>query len=91
MTLDALYEKMSQYDVVGKLWYLAFPSFYLNHCSEIVSGIDEGQFFDDFVEMCDQLAMAGKIVVVGALIGIHRSEGFKKFSISYPKLNQLRY
>ena len=25
LTLDAVYEKMSQYDVVGKLWYLAFP------------------------------------------------------------------
>ena len=90
LTLDGVYGKMSQYDVVGKLWYLAFPFFFLNNCSGIVSGIDEGQFFDDIVEMCDQLAMAGKIVVVAALIGNHRREGFKKFSISYPKLNQLR-
>ena len=28
--------------------------------------------------MCDKLAMAGKIVVVVALIGNHRREGFKK-------------
>ena len=27
LTLDAVYEKMSQYDVVGKLWYLACPFF----------------------------------------------------------------
>ena len=27
LTLDAVYEKMLQYDVVGKLWYLAFPFF----------------------------------------------------------------
>ena len=93
LTLDAVYEKMSQIDVVGKLWYHAFPfilSFYLNNCSEIVSGIDEGQICDDIVEMCDQLAISGKIVDVAALIGNHRREGFKKVSISYPKLNQLR-
>ena len=29
LTLDAVYEKMSQYDVVGKLWYLAFPFFFI--------------------------------------------------------------
>ena len=90
LTPDEVYEKMSQYDVVGKLWYLAFPFFFLNNCSKIVSGIDEGQFFDDIVEMSDQLAMAGLIVVVAALIGNQRREGFKKFSISYPNLHQIR-
>ena len=57
---------------------MLFYSFHLKNCSEIVSGNDEGQFFDDIVEMSDQLAMAGKSVVVAALTGSHRREGFKK-------------
>ena len=55
----------------------------------MVSGNDEGQFFDDIVEMCDQLAMAGKIVVVAALIGNHRREGFKKFLNLLPKVTKV--
>ena len=69
---------------------LLFHSFYLNNCSEIVSGIDEGQFFDDIVEMCDELAMAGKIVVVAALIGNHRREGFKKILNLLPKVESIQ-
>ena len=64
-------------------------SYYPNDCSEIVSGIDEGKRFDDIVALCDQLAMAGKIVFVAARIGNHRGEGLKKFSISFPNLIQL--
>ena len=90
LTLDAGYEKKSQYDVVGKLWYLAFPFFYLNNCSENVSGIDEVQFFDDIVEMWDQLAMARKIVVVAALIGNHRREGFKKILNLLSKVESIK-
>ena len=36
--------------------------------------------------MCDQLAMAGKIVVVAELIGNHRREGFKKILNLLPKV-----
>ena len=56
----------------------------------MVSGNDEGQFFDDIVEMCDQLAMAGKIVVVAALIGNHRREGFKKILNLLPKVESIK-
>ena len=54
---------------MAELVYLTFHSFYnQNDCSEIVSGIDEGQFFDDIGEKCP-LAMAGKVVIVAAMIG----------------------
>ena len=69
---------------------MLFLSFYLKNCSEIVSGIDEGQFFDDIVEMCDQLAMAGKIVVVAALIGNHRRDDFKKLLNLLSKVESIK-
>ena len=76
--LDASFEKMAQYDVVGELCYFAFHSYHLNECSEIVPGIDERQLVDDIVEMCEQLPMAGKVVMVAARIGNHHREGYKK-------------
>ena len=39
--------------------------------------------------MCDQLYMAGKIVVA-ALIGNHRREGFKKFLNLLPKVESIK-
>ena len=69
---------------------MLFNSFYPNNCSEIVSGIDEGQFFDHIVEMCDQLAMAGKSVVVAAPIGNHRRDGFEKILNLLPKVESIK-
>ena len=69
---------------------LHFRSYHLNDCSEIISGIDEGQVFGDICEMCDQLVMAGTIVVVAALIGNLRREGFKTILNLLPKVYSLR-
>ena len=41
-----------------------------------IIGIDEGQFFPDIVTFCDKMADQGKIVIVAALDGTFRKEGF---------------
>ena len=41
-----------------------------------VIGIDEGQFFADLVEVCEELALMGKIVLIAALNGDFRMETF---------------
>ncbi|XP_046408960.1 thymidine kinase, cytosolic-like isoform X2 [Ischnura elegans] len=41
-----------------------------------VIGIDEGQFFADVVPFCEKMANLGKIVMVAALDGTYRREGF---------------
>ena len=41
-----------------------------------VIGIDEGQFFADLVEVCEELALLGKIVLIAALNGDFRMEPF---------------
>ncbi|XP_062581001.1 thymidine kinase, cytosolic-like isoform X2 [Saccostrea cucullata] len=41
-----------------------------------VIGIDEGQFFPDVVEFCDEMAECGKTVIVAALDGTFQKKGF---------------
>jgi thymidine kinase len=41
-----------------------------------VIGIDEGQFFPDIIEFCDDMANAGKIVIVAALDSDFRRQPF---------------
>ena len=41
-----------------------------------VIGIDEGQFFADLVEVCEELALNGKIILIAALNGDFRMEPF---------------
>ncbi|XP_048757601.2 thymidine kinase, cytosolic-like isoform X2 [Ostrea edulis] len=41
-----------------------------------VIGIDEGQFFKDVVEFCDEMAERGKTVIVAALDGTFQKKGF---------------
>lgn len=43
-------------------------------------GIDEGQFFSDLVEVCDELCSLGKTIVVAALSGDFRMEPFPVIS-----------
>ncbi|KAL0268511.1 UNVERIFIED_CONTAM: hypothetical protein PYX00_010427 [Menopon gallinae] len=45
-----------------------------NECE--VVGIDEGQFFPDLIEFCEDLANMGKIVIVAALDGTYRRMAF---------------
>ena len=41
-----------------------------------VIGIDEGQFFPDLVEVCEELALMKKTVIISALNGDFRMEPF---------------
>ncbi|KDR10834.1 Thymidine kinase [Zootermopsis nevadensis] len=41
-----------------------------------VIGIDEGQFFPDIVERCEEFANLGKIVIIAALDGTFQRVGF---------------
>lgn len=41
-----------------------------------VIGIDEGQFFPDVVEFCEEAANQGKIVVIAALDGTFERKAF---------------
>ena len=41
-----------------------------------VIGIDEGQFFADLVEVCEELSLMGKIILIAALNGDFRMEPF---------------
>jgi thymidine kinase len=41
-----------------------------------VIGIDEGQFFADLVEVCEEIALVGKIILIAALNGDFRMEPF---------------
>ena len=41
-----------------------------------VIGIDEGQFFPDLVEFCENMANSGKAVIVAALDGTFQRKGF---------------
>ena len=41
-----------------------------------VIGIDEAQFYPDLIQFCDEMADAGKIIILGALDGDFRREPF---------------
>lgn len=43
-----------------------------------VIAIDEGQFFEDIAEFCEDLANNGKIVIVAALDGTFERKAFNK-------------
>jgi thymidine kinase len=46
------------------------------HPSEMIIGVDEGQFFDDIVEVCDQWANEGRVIFIAALDGTFAREPF---------------
>ena len=77
-TLDAIDEKMAQYEL--QVSCDTFFSFYLNDSSENYSDFNEGHF----VELCDQLTMIRKTVIIDALIGNQRREGSKTLNF-FPK------
>lgn len=53
-----------------------FRSLSLNYEDFDAIGIDEGQFFPDIVEFCEEMANLGKVVVVAALDGTYQRTGF---------------
>jgi len=55
-----------------------------------VIGIDEGQFFPDLVEVCEELALMKKIVIVAALNGDFRMEPFPVIAKLISKADKIK-
>lgn len=55
-----------------------------------VIGIDEGQFFPDLVEVCEELALMRKTVVVAALNGDFRMEPFPVIAKLISKADKIK-
>ncbi|CAI5448613.1 unnamed protein product [Caenorhabditis angaria] len=55
-----------------------------------VVSIDEGQFFDDLAETCEQLAQRGKVVCVAALNGTFERKPFPQVSLLLPYANEIK-
>ena len=53
-------------------------------------GIDEGQFFPDLVEVCEELADMGKLVIVAALSGDFMREPFSVIEKLIPKTDKIK-
>lgn len=67
----------------------------LAECADLVKdcdvvGVDEGQFFKDLVEMCDQWADEGKVVVVAALDGDFCRNTFGAIPILIPRCEKVK-
>ena len=55
-----------------------------------VIGIDEGQFFPDLVEVCEELAQQKKIIIIAALNGDFRMEPFPVISRIISKADKIK-
>ncbi|EFO92313.1 CRE-THK-1 protein [Caenorhabditis remanei] len=55
-----------------------------------VVSIDEGQFFDDLAETCEELAQRGKVVCVAALNGTFERKPFPQISLLLPYANEIK-
>ena len=55
-----------------------------------VIGIDEGQFFPDLVDICEQLALLKKTIIIAALNGDFRMEPFPVISKIISKADKIK-
>ena len=55
-----------------------------------IIGIDEGQFFSDLVEVCEELAMLKKTIIIAALNGDFRMEPFPVIAKIIPKADKIK-
>ena len=55
-----------------------------------VIGIDEGQFFPDLVEVCEELALLKKTIIIAALNGDFRMEPFPVVANLIPKADKIK-
>ncbi len=55
-----------------------------------VIGIDEGQFFPDLVEVCQELALLKKTIIVAALNGDFRMEPFPVVANLIPRADKIK-
>ena len=54
-----------------------------------VIGIDDGQFFPDLKDVCEDLANEGKSIVISALNSNYKREGFKSILEIIPKCDKI--
>jgi thymidine kinase len=54
-----------------------------------VIGIDEGQFYLDIVDFCDEMANMGKIIIVAALDGDYKRRPFNRILELIPKAENI--
>jgi len=54
-----------------------------------VIGIDEGQFFPDLAEVCEELANCGKHIVISALKATFKREAFPTIAALFPKCESI--
>ncbi|CAL2041208.1 CBN-THK-1 protein [Caenorhabditis brenneri] len=60
-------------------------------CDDVqVVSIDEGQFFEDLAETCEELAQRGKVVCVAALNGTFERKPFPQISLLLPYANEIK-
>ena len=55
-----------------------------------IIGIDEGQFFPDLAEVCEELALMKKTVIIAALNGDFRMEPFPVIAKIIPKADKIK-
>lgn len=55
-----------------------------------IIGIDEGQFFSDLVEVCEELALLKKTIIIAALNGDFRMEPFPVIAKIIPKADKIK-
>ena len=55
-----------------------------------VIGVDEGQFFPDLVEVCEELALMKKTIIIAALNGDFRMEPFPVIANLIPKADKIK-
>ena len=55
-----------------------------------IIGIDEGQFFPDLVEVCEELALMKKTIIIAALNGDFRMEPFPVIAKLIPKADKIK-
>jgi len=74
-----------------------YPAIKCNNLSELkhileqheVIGIDEGQFFPDLAQVCEELANMGKHIVISALNANYKREAFESIRDIFPKCEKI--
>jgi len=75
--------------IAAKLLFSVFEENKQKFLESDVIGIDEGQFFPDLLEFCEEMANLGKTVIVSALDGDYKREPFDVVAKVIPKAKEI--
>ena len=92
---DKRYSEKSEVVTHDLIKYDSIDSKNLRDCFDIIKyydviGIDEGQFFPDLVEVCEELALLNKTIIIAALNGDFRMEPFPVISRIISKADKIK-